>query len=83
MTLINMSPVTKSLTGIGTMGYPMAINLRKKIPKESLLVISELNQEAVQRFLSETKDIGEVKVANTPREVGEQSVSVANLECLQ
>lgn len=56
------------------MGYPMALNLRKKLPESAKLIISELNQETVQRFLDETKDMGFVDVASTPREVSAKSV---------
>jgi hypothetical protein len=56
------------------MGYPMAVNLRAKIPKSATLVISELNPDTVQRFLNETKEYGPVKVALSPQEVAQQSV---------
>ncbi len=56
------------------MGYPMAINLRKKISKSSQLVILELNEMVTARFVEDTKDIGEVIVAKSPREVAEKSV---------
>lgn len=63
------------LQGIGTMGYPMTLNLRKKIPNSAILVIAELNQDAVKRFLEETKELGDVIVPQSPREVAEKSVS--------
>lgn len=59
------------------MGYPMAINLRKKLPQTSKLVICDVNQEAISRFVEETKDPhGTVAVATTPKEVAASSVSL-------
>lgn len=58
------------------MGYPMALNLRRKIPKSFTLVILELNKEVIQRFVEETKEMGKVIVAKTPREVAERSVNI-------
>lgn len=71
------SPLTLN-QGIGTMGYPMAINLRKKLPKSSRLIISELNREAVRRFVEETKDVGEVIAAQAPRESNNQAKIPSN-----
>ena len=64
--------------GLGVMGYPMAINLRRKIAHSSPLVISELNKTVVLRFVEETKGLGEVIVGKTAREVAEKSVSTAS-----
>lgn len=35
------------------MGYPMAVNLRNKLDKEKAMVICDVNEEAIQRFVSE------------------------------
>ena len=56
------------------MGYPMAVNLRRKLPKSATLFIAELNADAVNRFMKETEEMGPVQVASAPREVAEQSV---------
>lgn len=52
-------------------GYPMAKNLRAKIPEGDSMTIFDVNKTAVERFVQEA---GNVKAASTPREVVEQSV---------
>jgi len=56
------------------MGYPMALNLRRKLPKPTKIIISELNQDIVQSFVSETADFGLVEVASTARQVSAKAV---------
>jgi hypothetical protein len=65
------------------MGYPMSINLRKKIPKSPCLVILELNQERVKRFVDETKALGEVIVAQSLNEVAQQSVNHCKMSLVE
>lgn len=55
------------------MGYPMAQNLRSKMPATSILVICDIVESVLDKFTSETS--GRIKIANTPREVSQQSVS--------
>lgn len=55
------------------MGYRMAKNLRSKLPPDSVLVVCEVVQSVLEKFVSETK--GLVRVADTPKELSEQSVS--------
>lgn len=55
------------------MGYRMANNLQSKLPANSVLVVCEVVQHVLEKFVSETK--GLVRVAKTPKEVSEQSVS--------
>jgi hypothetical protein len=57
------------------MGYPMASNLRKKIPKESALYVNDVNQAAVQQFIAEHSAYGPVKPLRTAKEITEHSVS--------
>lgn len=56
------------------MGFPMARNLRAKIPRSSRLVICEVVEAQIQKFLTENKSQGEIQVAATPRDVAEQAV---------
>ena len=53
-------------------GYPMAKNLRAKIPKKDTLLINDRNTEATDKFVQEVGD--GVVVAKSPREVAEKSV---------
>jgi 3-hydroxyisobutyrate/3-hydroxypropionate dehydrogenase len=67
-----------------TTGYPMAKNLRSKIPLSDVLVVNDVNSEATRRFVDEfrianpiagTLDEGVgIEVAKSPREVAERSV---------
>ncbi len=63
---------TYGFIGIGVMGWGMAQNLRKKIPKSCTLIICELNKPRRDKFIAETE--GLLKVAESPREVAEQAV---------
>ena len=59
------------------MGYPMAFNLLRKIAQPSTLTIFDVNAESLSRFMNESASLPnavQVSVANTPREVAEQSV---------
>jgi 3-hydroxyisobutyrate/3-hydroxypropionate dehydrogenase len=56
------------------MGFPMAHNLRAKIPRSSRLVICEVAEAQIKRFLAENEHLGEIQVASSPKEVAEQAV---------
>ena len=64
----------------------MAKNLRAKIPSSDTLVIRDVNDEAVERFVAESKELAstseltvkdafKVDVAASSREIAERSVS--------
>lgn len=58
------------------MGYPMARNLRLKIPADDLLVIYDANESATQRFLDELgTTVNGIVIASNVKEVAEKSVS--------
>ncbi|KAI0457796.1 3-hydroxyisobutyrate dehydrogenase, variant [Xylaria acuta] len=59
--------------GIGVMGWGMAMNLRQKTPKEAKMVICEISDNRRNQFIQEVQSKGVVAVANSPREVAEQS----------
>ncbi|KAL7275658.1 hypothetical protein RUND412_001391 [Rhizina undulata] len=62
--------VTYGFIGLGRMGYPMARNLRQKLPKEDTLVVYDVNKAATKQFVEE---LGEgVEVA------GDGVVEIAN-----
>jgi 3-hydroxyisobutyrate dehydrogenase len=65
--------VTYGFIGIGVMGRGMALNLAKKIPKSSKLVVCELVEARRDSFMAEAGSIAEV--AYSPREVAERAVS--------
>ncbi|KAL8703016.1 MAG: hypothetical protein Q9201_003792 [Fulgogasparrea decipioides] len=75
---------TYGFIGLGRMGYPMAQNLRAKIPESDTLIVHDQKREVTQRFKEEVgiaaagagaegKGKG-IEVAETPREVAEKSV---------
>ena len=66
-------------------GYNMAKNLRAKIPETDTLLIRDVNEESMSRFVKEAREVArssgagddtsEVLVAQTARELAEKSVS--------
>jgi hypothetical protein len=54
-------------------GYPMARNLRAKIPAEDTLFVHDVNTAATKKFLEEHPE--GVRVADNVREVAEKAVS--------
>lgn len=54
-------------------GYPMAKNLRAKIPEGDSMTVFDVNTAAVERFVKEAEP-SNVTVAKAPREVVENSV---------
>lgn len=59
--------------GLGKMGYPMARNLRSKLPKEDSFIVYDVNAGATQQFRDELKDF-DVAVAKDVKSVVEKSV---------
>lgn len=55
------------------MGHGMAKNIRLKIPESSLLVVYDVSQPTMDRFI---KDLAgkKVKAASSPKEVAEYAV---------
>ncbi|GKZ75939.1 hypothetical protein AnigIFM56816_003400 [Aspergillus niger] len=74
---------TWGFIGLGQMGYNMAKNLRAKIPVTDTLIIRDVNEENMSRFVKEAQEIArssgapdsvsEVLVAQTARELAEKS----------
>ena len=60
------------------MGFPMAANLRKKIPKESALYVNDVDTGAVERFVKEYSSYGPVEILGTAKEITEKSVCPLN-----
>lgn len=67
------------LTSGTSAGFPMAKNLRAKIPKTDKLVVCDRNSEATSSFVKEagagSSGAQEIEVVSTPRKVAEQAVS--------
>lgn len=68
------------------MGFNMAKNLRAKIPFEDTLVIRDVNADAMNLFVEESKELAKskgiaegqmkVEIAKTPRQVAEKSTVI-------
>ena len=56
------------------MGYPMALNVRTKTPKDSKLYIFDVSKAALERFVEEAKSLGEVVIASSSKEVADNAV---------
>lgn len=56
------------------MGYPMARNLRAKIPESDTLVVCDANASVAQKFVAEAT--GKVEVASNARQVAEESETI-------
>jgi 3-hydroxyisobutyrate/3-hydroxypropionate dehydrogenase len=59
--------------GIGVMGYGMAMNLRRKMPPTSKLILCEINQERREEFVREASPNGPIEVAETPMQIAEKA----------
>ena len=58
--------------GLGVMGYPMAKNLRARLSEKTLLLICDVNKDALERFRSETT--GPVEIVQNGKEAAERAV---------
>lgn len=54
------------------MGYPMAKNLRSGLSDETLLLICDVNNGALERFKAET--VGPVEIVQNGKEAAERAV---------
>jgi 3-hydroxyisobutyrate/3-hydroxypropionate dehydrogenase len=61
------------------MGFPMAANLRRKIPKESVLYINDVDIPAVERFVKEYSSVGPIEICSTAKEITDKSVLAARI----
>lgn len=61
--------------GLGAMGYPMAKNLRAKIPEGDTMTVFDVNSASLEKFSQEATPAG-VVLAKTPREVVENADNI-------
>jgi len=66
---------TIAFIGLGVMGYPMAVNLRKGLSEDHTLLICDVNKEALSKFQKEMEGKGPVEVV----ENGLEAVKKANM----
>lgn len=72
-----MTPFPQSFgfVGLGAMGYPMAMQLRRKLPQTTPLSIFDLDKAALERFSQDCEGLGEIHIAESSRDVAERAVS--------
>lgn len=68
-------PQVFGFIGLGAMGYPMATQLRRKLPKSTPLVVYDINRIPVDKFVAENSAFGLIHVATNSREVCDAAVS--------
>jgi len=75
------SQKTWGFIGLGQMGYPMAKNLRAKIPHSDTLVIYDVNGSATQRFAEEVgvTESKTIEIAKGVREVAEKAETIITM----
>lgn len=59
------------------MGYPMALNLLRKINRQSSFTIYDINPLSLSRFVNESntlQNVPNVHVAHNPKDLAERSV---------
>lgn len=61
------------MTDILLPGYPMAQNLRSRIPESDTLTVYDVNAESLDKFKSESSS-SKIQVAKSPKEVAHNSV---------
>ena len=60
--------------GLGSMGFPMASNLRKKISKDSILYVNDVDTAAMDRFIKENSSYGPIKALTSAKEIADHAV---------
>lgn len=64
--------------GLGKMGYPMARNLRSKLPAGDTFTVYDVNADSTRQFRDELSAF-DVKVAENVKTVVENSVSPSSI----
>lgn len=69
-----MAELPKSIgwIGLGLMGYPMALNLVKKMDKDTQFYVFDVVKESVEKFVAE--DEGRIHACGDSKEVADKSV---------
>ncbi|KAF5357307.1 hypothetical protein D9758_005891 [Tetrapyrgos nigripes] len=64
---------------IDPLGFSMAFHLRQKLPKDTALIVYDIDPYICEKFVRETTSAGGVKVAKNAREVTENSDCLISL----
>ncbi|KAF9010713.1 NAD binding domain of 6-phosphogluconate dehydrogenase-domain-containing protein [Cyathus striatus] len=74
----NPLPLAFGFVGLGAMGFPMAANLRKKLPSGSKLLIYDVNQAVLHNFLHESTG-ADVEIASCAKEVVDKTECILTI----
>ncbi|KAF8510177.1 NAD binding domain of 6-phosphogluconate dehydrogenase-domain-containing protein [Gautieria morchelliformis] len=72
-------PKSFGFVGLGAMGFPMAVQLRRKLPSSTPLAIYDLNKVALQQFVQATEGCGERHIALSASEVAARAECVITI----
>ncbi|KAF2119447.1 3-hydroxyisobutyrate dehydrogenase-like protein [Lophiotrema nucula] len=70
---------TVAFIGLGVMGYPMALNLRKGLPSSHTLLICDVVESAIARFLQDAEGQGPVEVIKSGHEAVQRADMVVTM----
>jgi len=70
---------TIAFIGLGVMGYPMALNLRKKMDPKHKLLICDVSTTALEKFQEEMKGVGPIEVISNGYEAAQQADMVVTM----
>ncbi|POR33571.1 Uncharacterized protein TPAR_06266 [Tolypocladium paradoxum] len=65
--------------GLGAMGYGMASNIRKKMPKDGVLYIFDVDLSVCHKFKEEFGGYGKVEIVDNAKEAAENSAGVVSV----
>lgn len=71
-----MLPRVPGFIGLGVMGYPMAVNLLKKVDAVTKLQVNDVSGQVVDRFKDEAPDL--LSVSSSARESADRVVRSRN-----
>jgi len=67
------------MKGLGQMGYPMALNVRRKLPSSSKLYVFDVVKSALQKFKEEAGAYGEVIICSSSKEVTDNADTIISM----
>ncbi|CAH0023714.1 unnamed protein product [Clonostachys rhizophaga] len=76
---MDLPDVTYGFVGIGQMGWGMAMNLRRKIPQSSNLLICEMSQSRLDQFVQGARLKGKIGIAGSPKELAEKATIIITM----
>ncbi|PLB45495.1 hypothetical protein P170DRAFT_449183 [Aspergillus steynii IBT 23096] len=62
--------------GLGIIGYGIASNLRKKLPSSTTLYVFDINQDCIQRLITEFGSYGRIEVASSAKDLASKTQTI-------